>query len=125
LKVYLDSSAVGKLLLDEPEADAIAELVASEVHTFLSSDLLETELRRIAVREQLPQTAVSELLLAVNLHELARSLYLAAGVLPDPLRTLDALHLAAAMRLDADAILTYDTRLASAAESHGLAVLQP
>lgn len=41
------------------------------------------------------------------------------------LRTLDALHLEAAIRLDADAILTYDRRLGDAARLMGLEVVAP
>lgn len=49
-----------------------------------------------------------------------------AGFLPMPyLRTPDALHLEAAMRLDASAVLTYDHRLGAAARSTGLDVIAP
>lgn len=41
------------------------------------------------------------------------------------LRTLDALHLEAAMRLDAEAVLTYDHRLGEAARAAGLDVIAP
>ena len=41
------------------------------------------------------------------------------------LRTLDALHLEAAMRLDATAVLTYDHRLGKAARAVGLQVIAP
>lgn len=41
------------------------------------------------------------------------------------LRTLDALQLEVAMRLDADAVLTYDSRLGEAARSSGLDVIAP
>lgn len=48
------------------------------------------------------------------------------GSLPLPyLRMLDALHLEAAIRLDASAVLTYDQRLADAAWSVGLTVISP
>ena len=38
---------------------------------------------------------------------------------------LDALHLAASIRLDVDALVTYDIRLAGAAEEIGLPVIRP
>ena len=41
------------------------------------------------------------------------------------LRTLDALHLEAAIRLDVDAILTYDKRLGDSAGEVGLDVIAP
>ena len=41
------------------------------------------------------------------------------------LRTLDALHLEAAMRLDVHAVVTYDLRLGDAARAAGLEVIAP
>ena len=66
------------------------------------------------------------LLDGVGLAALDRAVYRSAGLLPMPyLRTLDALHLEAAMRLDAAAILTYDRRLGEAARSVRLQVIAP
>lgn len=94
--------------------------------TLVSSDLLETELRRLAVREGLDQGDVTRLLDGVALAALDRAVYRNAGFLPMPyLRTLDALHLEAAIRLDVDAILTYDHRLRDAAQSVGIDVISP
>jgi len=57
---------------------------------------------------------------------LDRATYRSAGLLPMPyLRTLDALHLEAAMRLDVEAVLTYDHRLGEAARAAGLDVIAP
>ena len=92
----------------------------------VSSDLLETELRRMAVRERLDQHDVTRLLDGVALAALDRAVYRSAGLLPIPyLRTLDALHLEAAIRLNAAAILTYDRRLSEAARSVGIEVIAP
>lgn len=41
------------------------------------------------------------------------------------LRTLDAIHLASAVAVGADSVLTYDDRLAESAAAEGLAVLAP
>ena len=88
----------------------------------VSSDLLETELRRLAVRQGLEQADVTRLLDGVG----DRAVYRNAGLLPMPyLRTLDVLHLEAAMRLDAAAVLTHDRRLGEAASSVGLQVIAP
>lgn len=55
-----------------------------------------------------------------------RSLYHEAGVLPDGrLRSLDALHLAVAVRLEVDVLATYDDRMRQAAEGLGLTVVAP
>lgn len=50
---------------------------------------------------------------------------LARRVNPNELRSLDAIHLAAALLLDADLVLTYDDSLAAACAANGLAVASP
>ncbi|WP_367180763.1 hypothetical protein [uncultured Gordonia sp.] len=83
-------------------------------------------MRRFAGRHELPQADVSAILARVDIHDLPPSLYRAAGLLPgQSLRSLDALHLAASIRLDVDALVTYDIRLAGAAEEIGLPVIRP
>jgi predicted nucleic acid-binding protein len=124
--VYVDTSALAALLIDRPESLALVDWLDKATAMLVSSDLLETELRRIAVREGLDQADVTRLLDGVALAALDRAVYRSAGFLPMPyLRTLDALHLEAAMRLDADAVLTYDHRLGDAARSAGLDVIAP
>jgi uncharacterized protein len=92
----------------------------------LSSMLLETELRPLSVRVELAQTAVTHLLERFDLVETDRALYREAGLLPGRhLRSFDALHLAAALRIGTDAMLTYDRRQAHAADAAGLPVLAP
>ena len=62
----------------------------------------------------------------VSIAALDRAVFRSAGLLPMPyLRTLDALHLEAALRLDAAAILTYEHRLAESAMFVGLDVISP
>ena len=124
--VYVDTSALGALLIDQPESPALLDWLDATPAVLVSSDLLETELRRVAVREVLDQSDVTRLLDGVALAALDRAVYRGAGILPMPyLRTLDALHLEAAMRLDASGVLTYDRRLAQAARSVGLDVFAP
>lgn len=126
-RLYIDTSAALKLVLDEPESAALVAHLDRQRPELLACWLLETELRRAAVREPaLTQTAVSDLLEGVALHGVPASLFREAGLLPGPhLRSLDALHLAAALRLGVDRLLTYDVRMASAARELGLAVLAP
>lgn len=124
--VYADTSALGALLVAQPETDALVEWLDQAEVRLVSSDLLETELRRMAVREGCDQRKVSAILDGVSLAALDRATYRSAGFLPMPhLRTLDALHLEAAIRLDVDAILTYDRRLTEAASAAGLTVIAP
>jgi predicted nucleic acid-binding protein len=69
-----------------------------------------------------------EVLDSITLIELTTSTFEAAGRLdPTVLRTLDAVHLAAALSLgdDIESIVTYDEHLSSAARSNGLAVMSP
>jgi uncharacterized protein len=84
----------------------------------ISSALLETELRRLAVRIELEQSMVTEVLARVDLVDPPRSLFHEAGLLPGAhLRSVDALHLATALRVDSDIFLAYDTRFLAAARS--------
>ena len=116
----------GALLISQAETGALAEWLDQADVSLVSSDLLETELRRMAAREGRDQVKVSAILDGVALAALDRATYRSVGFLPMPyLRTLDALHLEAAMRLDVDAILTYDCRLAEAARAAGLDVIAP
>ena len=124
--VYVDTSALGALLVARPESEALVEWLDAADVQLVSSDLLETELRRLAVRGGLDQAKVSAIIDGVSLAALDRATYRSAGLLPMPyLRTLDALHLEAAIRLDADAVLTYDRRLGEAARAAGLDVIAP
>ena len=127
--LYVETSAAVKLLVDEPASTRLAarlDIAVDSDDALLSSMLLETELRRLAVRVDVAQVAVTHLLERFDLVETDRSLYREAGLLPGRhLRSLDALHLAAALRVGADIMVTYDHRQADAAEAAGLLVLAP
>lgn len=124
--IYVDTSALGALLIEQPESEELLRWLDQTEATLVSCDLLETELRRLAVREGLNQADVTALLEGISLAALDRAVYRSAGLLPMPyLRTLDALHLEAAVRLNADAMLTYDHRLTQAARTVGLNVIAP
>lgn len=123
--LYLDTSAAVKLLSAEPESMPLRRFL-DEGPLLVSSDLLETELRRIGVRHRLDQVLITAVLDGVTLTPLTREQYREAGLFPqEGLRSLDALHLAGALGVEATAILTYDLRLAEAARAHGLEVLAP
>lgn len=123
---YIDTSAAAKLLVHEAESEALASFLDKAADAPVSSAMLETELRRVAVRLELSQSAVSEVLARVALIEPQRSLFHEAGLLPgSTLRSLDALHLATALRLDAVVVVAYDLRLLEAARNLGLAVVSP
>src|SRR5699024_12029041 len=125
-RFYLDTSAAAKLLVEEAESTSLAAWADGAELNLVATHLLETELRRFASRHDLPQVDVSAILARVDLHTLPPSIYREAGLLPGPaLRSLDALHLAASIRLDVEALVTYDVRLAGAAEGLGLQVHAP
>ncbi|MBW0101293.1 type II toxin-antitoxin system VapC family toxin, partial [Pseudonocardia sp. KRD291] len=114
--VYVETSAAAKLVVDEDASSRLAGRLDESVSagdSLVSSTLLETELRRLAVRLDLDQSAVTELLGRFDIVEPDRSVYREAGLLPGRhLRSLDALHLAVALRADADTMVTYDARRA-------------
>lgn len=128
MTVYLDTSAAAKLLVAEDESGALADHLDAleDDDDVVSSVLLETELRRLAARHDVPQRSVTEVLDRVALAQPDRALFVEAGLLPgSALRSLDALHLATALRMGAEVVVAYDLRLLAAAQSLGLQVLSP
>ena len=124
---YLDTSAAMKLVLDEPQSDALtAELAGRDDRGLVSSWLLHTEMHCAAGRHpgDVDLEAVGTVLDAVSLIDFTRGDLLAAGT-HAPLRSNDAIHLAVALRVGADEIVTYDGELAERATAAGLAVLAP
>ncbi|HUB36655.1 MAG TPA: type II toxin-antitoxin system VapC family toxin [Solirubrobacteraceae bacterium] len=126
--VYLDTSVLGRVLLDEPDTPAIRrELSRFERH--ISSGLLSVELHRLGLRENM-LAFVSELLSGKVLIPVdAEILAAAETIAPPTVATLDAIHLATAVSLSRtgklDALMTYDKQLATGAREHGLEVLAP
>lgn len=126
MRVYVDSSAAAKLLIWERESESLREFCNAPETMLVATDLLETELRRVAIRAGASQADASELLAGIDLYPIPRSSFYEAGLLDGRyVRSLDALHLVGAIRLNTDAVLTYDTRMTEAATSLGLRVLAP
>lgn len=129
MRTYLDTSAASKLLVNEPESTALIDYLDASVEAgmdLVSGLVLETELRRMAIRQNLSQAAVSDVLDRIQLALPDKLLYRDAGLLSGTqLRSLDALHIAAALRLDAREMITYDKVQTKAARSHGLRTLAP
>jgi len=126
--VYLDTSAFVKLV--QPEAETRA-LVAHLRHrsVAVSATLLRTEALRAAVRHSPELVRDTRLALRdVAFIELSRDLMDQAGTLMPPNnRSLDAVHLAAALSLgdDLDEVVTDDLRMVAAASACGLLVSSP
>ncbi|MGC9221938.1 MAG: PIN domain-containing protein [Solirubrobacteraceae bacterium] len=121
--LYVDTSALGRVLLAEPDAQAIADETESYEVTW-SSALLDVELRRVALREGIEE-GVGELIAGVTLVDLdADGLHRAGVIAPSEVRTLDAIHLQAAVELHKagaiDAVLTFDHQLQAGCIHHGL-----
>jgi predicted nucleic acid-binding protein len=126
--VYVDTSALGRSLLDEPEKSAI-ERALDTFERAVASSLLRTELRRLGFRRDLLDRA-DALLAGVSLIKVDDEILASAETItPSTVATLDAIHLATAVRLKEagklDALMTYDKRLADGAREHGITVLSP
>jgi predicted nucleic acid-binding protein len=127
LIVYLDTSAALKLLVEEAESTSIAQYLSGTADMDLvASMLLYTELHCASQRRTaIPASLVTAVLKGVNLVDVTRSDFLIAAALPGRLRSADALHLATALRLQTDVLVTYDGELAEAAVQAGLTVSSP
>ncbi len=126
---YLETSAATKLVLVERGSAALRRWLAPRVSAVFSSDLLRTELLRVARRSS-PDDILQarEVLDSMPLSGLSTELFERAALFePRQMRSLDALHLAAAMEAgtDLDGIITYDARLSEAAEGLGVNVISP
>lgn len=126
---YIDTSALVKLVVAEPETEAFRAWLEQEPREPVACHLVRTELLR-AVLQGAPDRLVRarEVLDALTLTDVLTAVFEAAGRLqPAELRPLHALHLAAALDLgdDLEGIVTYDERLALAAESNGIPAISP
>jgi predicted nucleic acid-binding protein len=127
----MDTSAAAKLVFEEPESAALRLFLAES--ELVSSALLEVELLRVAQRAERAISddvfAVAEALLAtVTLTPIDAAVTArAARVGRASLRTLDAIHLASALRVadSVNGLVVYDQRLQTAAHDERLAVAAP
>lgn len=135
--IYLDASALVKLLVPEPESDSLNQALAG-AEDVVVSDLAITETASALgrrTREGLLTRAESRRLyrettnLAAScrgaevtppVHRRAERLLLTRSIIP--FRALDALHVALALEAGAATLVTYDPRLREAAASQGLFV---
>ena len=125
---YVDSSALVKLAVQEPQSLALRRYLGRR-RPLVSSAQARTEV----VRSLLPLASEEvrrgrEVLARVELLRINdRVLDTAGRMAPADLRSLDAIHLASAEQLGSDlrGFVTYDERLALAATGRGLRVIQP
>jgi hypothetical protein len=129
--LYLDTSALVKLIRREPESDELADwLDARAPAAWVSSSLVEVELPRalrridVALLAEVPATVAR-----VSRYEVDEVVRAAAAAYPDPnLRSLDAIHLAtghAVFGNQLSGFVCYDDRLLNAAAAIGLPAVAP
>ncbi|CQD24535.1 toxin [Mycobacterium lentiflavum] len=130
MRIYLDTSALVKLVVVEAESVALQNFLAEQRHdTLFSAALARTELIR-AVSPNGPQAIghARDLLHGLDIITLSRQLLDDAGTLqPLTLRSLDAIHLVAAQRAGDTlrTVITYDARMVAAAAELGIPTAAP
>lgn len=130
--IYLDTSALVKLIRSEPESDELGDWLDDHTEIpWITSSLTEVELPR-AIRSAAPEglPAVPSVLARLDRFEIDSVIRATAAAYTQPsLRSLDAIHVAtaqvAASAAPLTALITYDNRLGDAAEALGMAVVAP
>jgi predicted nucleic acid-binding protein len=125
---YLDSSAIVKLVIEEPESLALRSYLRRR-RPLISSALARTEVQRALMFEGAEGLARGRAVLErLDLIRLNDRLLDAAGTISRVnLRSLDALHLATAQSLgiDVSQLVTYDERMIDAARDVGVRTASP
>ncbi len=130
--IYFDTSALIKLIIvaaESPDLVSYARSAATADDVLLTSELGRTEVRRVLKRVRRARYTgeeVSEVFRLVQLLKFSEQDLLAAAEFPDfELGTLDAIHLAAALRARCDIMVTYDRRLFDVAPRYGVHSIRP
>jgi predicted nucleic acid-binding protein len=127
--LYLDSSALIRLVVAEKESGALLRFVKREQSECVSCSLVRTEVLRATRRHGAAAIERARALLqTLQILQLGDALLDAAGMLePVEMRSLDAIHLAAANLIapELTALVTYDRRMAQAAVALGFRVVSP
>jgi predicted nucleic acid-binding protein len=126
--VYLDASAIVKLIVDEAESAALVALLDADAR-YVTSRLATVEVMRAATRHGGVNVGrVLAVLDALDMIELDEDVATRAGAIaPTDLRALDAIHLASAIgiRRELTSFIAYDERLVAAVRVHALPVASP
>ena len=125
---FCDSSALVKLIVDEPESAALRQSLGAYSHV-LASELAEVEVPR-AVRRRDPGRVVLAQRLLRNLDTVALDqsvIQRAASLDPVELRSMDSVQLACALQIAPldPVFIAYDERIIRAASAAGLRTLAP
>lgn len=125
---YLDASALVKLIVPEPQSSALADYIDGRSPLASCAVARVEVVRAVRPHGSVHVRAARTLLAEVDLVQLDDELLDLAGELEGPLlRSLDAIHLAAALELgdELEAVVTYDRQMARAAEALGVPVVAP
>jgi uncharacterized protein len=130
MRLYLDTSALVKMVVAEPQSVAVRDYLRDySADSLFTAPLSRTELvRAVASAGPAAVTAARMLLDELEMVTLSRAvLDDAASLPPRQLRSLDAIHLTAALRAESSlrAVVTYDARMSSAASGLGLSTAAP
>jgi predicted nucleic acid-binding protein len=128
VNIYVDLSALVKIVIEEDESSALAHYLTRYPGDHrVTAAIARTELVRAVVRHGAAVENAHTALARLNFVAITTSvLDIAATIRPPELRTLDAIHLAAALTApDLRAFVTYDRRLADAATQAGVVVVSP
>jgi uncharacterized protein len=128
MNIYVDSSALVKMVIEEADSPALGRYFAEfSLDRQLTAAISRTELVRAVARRGATVENARKALSKLDFVAITNSLLdNAAALAPPELRTLDAIHLTAALSApDLRALVTYDRRLADAAEQAGLPVVSP
>jgi hypothetical protein len=126
--VYLDASALVKLVVPETESRALrAHLAGSRAPRATSAIARVEVVRATAAVAPIAVATAREVLDEISEVVIDRDLLDRAAALEVGVRSLDAIHLASALRLGATLteLITYDRRMAVAADALGLPVSAP
>jgi predicted nucleic acid-binding protein len=125
---YVDASAVVKTVIKEPESGALDEWLRDK-DNLAASDLVRVEaVRAVRLSDPAAVARARSVVATLILLRLDDSVYdMAADLEPPLLRSLDAIHLSAALSLGRDlaGIVTYDRRMADGARALALTVEAP
>jgi uncharacterized protein len=133
MRVYVDSSALVKRVIVEQESDELVEFLDEhyqQADLLASSSLAWVEVSRVLLARAKSAATAGELIESAMAGIDERSMSadvvsVARRIEPLVLRSLDAIHLATAVLIDADVVVTYDDRLADACRRNALAVASP
>jgi predicted nucleic acid-binding protein len=127
-RVYLDATAIAKLLVREPESQALIEFLGGDAVEAATSAISEVELARALRGSGLPSADIADALRSFIVVSVDAGICQRAASLDgNTLGPLEAVHLATVFAIGTSGLqlLTYDERLAKAARARGLKVVQP